>query len=191
MTTVEIVEYQPVWVCEFNTIGQQLRSALGEHAIRIDHIGSTSVPNLAAKDIIDVQVSVANLDDEAALCCLANIGYRLAPQRTKDNIVGMDDNSVGLEKFFFLQPLEQRRSHIHVREMDRVNQIYPLLFRDYLRVHESTRRAYQKTKVELAKKFPNDIQSYYAIKDPYMDTIYQAALAWSDKSGWQPDPNFL
>ncbi len=191
MTTIEIVEYRPVWVCEFNTIAQQLRSALGEHAIRIDHIGSTSVPNLAAKDIIDVQVSVANLDDEAVLCCLQNIGYRLSPERTKDNIVGMDDDSVELEKFFFLQPSKQRRAHIHVRETGRVNQIYPLLFRDYLRVHESTRCAYQKTKIELAKKFPNDPQSYYAIKDPYMDAIYQAALAWSDKSSWHPDQSFF
>ena len=62
---IHIVEYDPVWPTRFAEIGAQLRRALGEVALRIDHIGSTSVPGLAAKPIVDVQVSVGRLEPVA------------------------------------------------------------------------------------------------------------------------------
>ena len=64
---IEIVPYQDRWPGEFAAIGRRLRSALGDAALRIDHIGSTAVPGLAAKDVIDVQVSVLDLDAAVAL----------------------------------------------------------------------------------------------------------------------------
>ncbi len=73
---IEIVEYNPRWPEEFMLIGTSLRRALGALAVRIDHIGSTAVPGLAAKDVIDVQVTVAELDADAIVPALASLGYR-------------------------------------------------------------------------------------------------------------------
>lgn len=58
---VEIFSYNPNWPIEFKTIASTVRNGLGDLALRIDHIGSTAVPGLAAKDVLDIQISVANL----------------------------------------------------------------------------------------------------------------------------------
>ena len=73
-----IVDYQPTWTTEFAAIAATLRRGLGDLALRIDHIGSTSVPGLAAKDIIDVQITVAGLDPQV-LALLTALGYTRAP----------------------------------------------------------------------------------------------------------------
>ena len=75
---VEIIPYQESWPSEFQAIAASLRQALGELALRIDHIGSTSVPGLSAKDVIDIQVTVAALDDRvrSAMAPLATLGGR-------------------------------------------------------------------------------------------------------------------
>jgi len=72
---VKIISYQERWVSEFQEISQVLRKRLGSLAIRIDHIGSTSVPNLAAKDIIDIQITVAALNDDLNEA-MESLGYK-------------------------------------------------------------------------------------------------------------------
>ena len=81
MTRPAIIPYQPAWPAEFQAIAAAQRQALGGLALRIDHIGSTSVPGLPAKDVIDVQVSVAALEAAAAAAiraALGSLGYRPA-----------------------------------------------------------------------------------------------------------------
>ena len=111
-------------------------------ALRIDHIGSTSVPGLPAKDIIDVQVSVSQLD--AALdAAFLSIGYTVFPGITSDHqppdFVGPDSEWV---KRYFRPPAGQRPTHMHVRILGRANQRYALLFRDYLRSHPAVAAGY-------------------------------------------------
>ena len=77
-TAIAIVPYDDRWPAEFRRIGTSLREALDDLALRIDHIGSTAVPGLAAKDIVDVQVTVAALDAAAIAAALAPLGYALA-----------------------------------------------------------------------------------------------------------------
>ena len=77
-----------------------------------------------------------------------------------------------------------------MREEGRLNQLYPLLFRDFLRADEPTRLAYEDIKRELARRFADDVEAYYAIKDPYMDTVYRAALMWKEATAWTPDDAF-
>jgi GrpB-like predicted nucleotidyltransferase (UPF0157 family) len=79
---VEILPYQISWLSDFRLIASCLREGLGNLASRIDHIGSTSVPGLAAKDVIDIQITVANLGQELSMAMVA-LGYnqRAAPQR--------------------------------------------------------------------------------------------------------------
>jgi GrpB-like predicted nucleotidyltransferase (UPF0157 family) len=141
---ITIVPYQPTWPAEFAEIAATLRAALGDLALRIDHIGSTSVPGLDSKDIIDIQLTVASFDDfQPVQSALDAIGYTFVPSNISDHrppgALGPDSD---WEKRYFRPPAQQRRTHLHVRLAGRPNQLYPLLFRDYLRAHPATAPAY-------------------------------------------------
>src|SRR4051812_43542574 len=75
--TIAIVPYDPTWPADFRRVAAPLRAALGDLALRIDHIGSPAVPGLAAKDIIDVQITIADLDPDPVAAALAPLGYTL------------------------------------------------------------------------------------------------------------------
>jgi len=181
---IEIVEPQLTWKNEFLEIRNELASILGSYAISIDHIGSTSVPSLPAKDVIDVQVTVYDLSCSVLKSLLVGAGfnYRLGVER--DSLVGDDEDFDDLRKLFFTEKPDSRRCHIHIREVGKLNQRYPLLFRDFLIADKFICNAYALVKKELSIKFPNDSEAYYAIKNPYMDTIYRAACIWAEKVGW-------
>jgi GrpB-like predicted nucleotidyltransferase (UPF0157 family) len=188
-TKISIVEYTPDWHYDFLRIAAEIRILTGSQPTRIDHIGSTSIPGLAAKDVIDIQISVSDLSRETVTSKLANAGYRKLDDAV-DNLIGISSGDDNLQKRFLVGPDDERRSHIHVREEGRTNQAYPLLFRDFLRQDARMLQAYQTIKVELARHFPNDLEAYYAIKDPYMDTVYLAARDWANATHWKPDKNF-
>lgn len=183
--TLIILPPNPTWPTEFQTLAAQLRQALGPLALRIDHIGSTSVPGLAAKDVIDIQITVATLDDRI-VTALAPLGYTMGEGVWRDhkpphaNWADADG-----EKFYFRPPLGQRRTHTHVRVQGRANQRYALLFRDYLRAHPTTAEAYAELKRRLAQAL-RDPADYPEVKDPAVDLIYFAAEAWAAHTGWQP-----
>jgi len=185
MSEIRIVEYDPAWPDQFSDLAAQISAAMGADALRIDHIGSTSVPGLAAKDILDVQITVADLEEPSYIQRLEAAGFRLRDHVAHDLLVGLDENDFELKKKLLREPEGQRRANVHVREMGRLNQLYPLLFRDYLRADAVVRAAYETVKRELASHFPNDADAYYRIKDPYMDTIYQGAKLWAAQSGWR------
>ncbi|WP_422380892.1 GrpB family protein [Marinicellulosiphila megalodicopiae] len=190
MSLIQITPYNPNWPNEYQTIAKQLRSLLDKIALRIDHIGSTSIDALAAKDVIDIQISVDDVSNTAIEQKLTSVGFVFRDEAICDNLVGLDADSIELKKKFFQQAVGQRRVHIHVRQIGRINQEYPLLFRDYLRSDVHTKRAYAQIKIELAKHFSNDANAYYAIKDPYMDTVYAAAKLWAKQTNWQQDTDF-
>jgi GrpB-like predicted nucleotidyltransferase (UPF0157 family) len=182
---IEIVPYQDRWRAEFAAIAHRLRSALGPAAHRIDHIGSTAVPGLAAKDVIDVQVTVDNLD--AAVAPLVHAGFILKPDVTADHCPpGMSLPPNDLEKRFFGMPAGERRVNIHVRRDGRFNQRYALLFRDYVRAHPSAAAAIGATKRALAKHLGHDVEAYYDIKDPAYDIVMAAAVDWAKATDWEP-----
>ncbi len=189
---VIISPYNPAWPVEFRRIGGRLRQFLGPLALRIDHIGSTSVPGLAAKDIIDVQITVPDLDDPGLIPALQQAGYVLREDIRRDLYVGIDDpDSPELQKRYAREAAGQRETHIHIRQPGRLNQRYALLFRDYLRASEVTRWAYETIKFHLAEVFPESIEGYLSIKDPLMDAIFEAAQHWADRVAWQPPDDFL
>jgi GrpB-like predicted nucleotidyltransferase (UPF0157 family) len=165
---------------------------LGDLALRIDHIGSTSVPGLDAKDIIDIQLTVATFNNfQPVQTALQAIGYTLDPDNISDHrppgALGPDSD---WEKRYFHPPAYQRRTHLHVRLAGRPNQLYPLLFRDYLRAHPATAAAYAALKHTLAKHHGNsdDHTPYVEIKDPVCDVIMAAAYEWAEKTSWRPEP---
>ncbi len=178
-----ISEYNPGWPRAFQEQASRLRDILGETALRIDHIGSTAVPGLPAKDIIDIQITVANLNDiNDFIERMTRNGYVYHEDIQNDNFLG---SSEGYHKRFFREPEGRERTHIHVRETGTMNQRYPLLFRDYLRAKPDVRDAYAIIKSRLAEIFPQSIDGYLHIKDPVMDLIYAGAETWADKCNWQ------
>lgn len=186
---VEIGSYQERWSQEFVTIGQALRGALGNLALRIDHIGSTSVPGLAAKDIIDIQVTVASLLPVEPLdAALGTIGFTRRVEVTSDHRPPGDTTSPneGWAKYLYKPPDGHRLTNVHIRVDRAANQRYALLFRDYLRANGESAAAYAETKRRLAHYLPDNRHAYVTIKDPVCDLISIAAEAWAKAINWQP-----
>jgi GrpB-like predicted nucleotidyltransferase (UPF0157 family) len=192
MKQIEIVPYRPEWAGEFREIGARLRAALGDLALRIDHIGSTSVPGLAAKDRIDVQVTVAALDPLAPLVAgfTAAGGYQLRGDILHDHRPPGDTSpDEQWCKRYFGIPEGGRPANLHMRMEGRANQRYALLFRDYLRIDPLARGGYERAKIALAHYHPDNVDAYYDIKDPICDIVMSGAERWAAATGWQPGPS--
>ena len=185
---IAIVPYRPHWPAEFQQVAATVRAALGTAALRIDHIGSTAVPGLAAKDIIDVQVTVPALEPETAYTpALQAAGFVLRSGVTRDHRPpGAADPDSAWAKRLFGAPPEQRPTNVHVRAFGHPNQRYALLFRDYLRAHPRAAAAYAEVKRRLASAFPDQLRLYAEVKDPVCDVILAAAEEWAAATGWQP-----
>lgn len=186
---IKIVPYREEWPAEFGALGGRLRAALGDLAVRIDHIGSTAVPGLAAKDVLDVQVTVAALDGPDVLAPLVAIGATNTRIEQDHQPPGQDLPVEELRKQLVAFKPPHRRANIHVREAGRFNQQYPLLCRDFLRHSADAARAYEEIKLQLAKRFRDDVESYYDIKDPAFDLIMAGAREWARATGWTPGPS--
>jgi GrpB-like predicted nucleotidyltransferase (UPF0157 family) len=188
--SIEIIDYQPRWPAEFAEIGAKLRAAFGPLALAINHIGSTSVPGLAAKDVIDIQVTVAELDPEAPLrAAIEAAGFHMRPDILNDHVpVGADPSPALWRKRYAGAFDDARRIHTHIRALGGSNQRYALLFRDYLRQSAPARENYALIKRELAARHADDIDAYYAVKDPVCDLILDAAERWAVASRWRLPP---
>jgi GrpB-like predicted nucleotidyltransferase (UPF0157 family) len=182
---VAIEPYSESWARDFTRLGRRLREPLGDRALRIDHIGSTAVPGLAAKDRIDVQIAVADLADANPL---GGAGFvEFAP--VADHRPPGDAGAVSeWEKRLFQTADDQRRANIHVRVTGRANERYALLFRDYLRAHPAAVAAYAELKRRLAAEL-GDIRRYAEVKDPACDLIIVAAQEWAAATDWEPGPS--
>ncbi|MBV7544646.1 GrpB family protein [Acidovorax sp. sic0104] len=184
--TVAIVEHKTSWSADFQIIATELRDVLGSIALGVDHIGSTAVPSLAAKNIIDIQVTVLRLD--AAISEKLRVaGFSSCGEIVKRDHVppGFEDREQDWTKLFFTQRTGDRRSNIHVRQLDKPNRRYALLVRDYLRANGSVAEAYGELKKRLALALSNS-DCYSVVKDPVADIIYFSAESWALKTRWQP-----
>lgn len=187
--TIEIIAYQPGWPADFLTIGLQLRAALGSLAMRIDHIGSTAVPMLAAKDRIDIQITVQDLTPQVEKA-LNTSGYTRIQRITQDHIPAQGPNQIGeWDKWVFQPPAAQRPTNVHIRIAGRANQRYALLFRDYLRAHPAGAQSYAQIKRALTRCHSEDHDFYYDVKDPVVDLIITSAEWWAAATHWQPGPS--
>ena len=181
---ISLSPYQPTWRSEFRDFGASLRRHLGSSALRIDHIGSTSVPGLAAKDIVDIQVTVEGLLPEIEEAIIA-AGYRKSRHLTDHVPPGCDPDPAQWEKWMFKGEGE-RPINLHVRIEGRANQRYALLFRDYLRANPMVSLAYGQVKASIIKYHPEDeMDAYYDIKDPACDIIMGGAEIWATAADWE------
>ena len=189
---VAVTSYQAQWAGEFTRIARHIRRLVGPAAIRIDHIGSTAVPGLGAKDVIDIQLTVADLDRaDGFTSALRTAGFRHGTVFDYDAFHGMAETDPDLRKLYMREPEGERRAHIHIRELGRFNQRYALLFRDYLRASEPVRGEYELLKRRAAQLFPDSMDGYLSLKDPVLHVIYEAATLWAEKVGWSPDEAYL
>lgn len=185
---IKIVKYQRNWPEEFAVLGKALRHGLGELASRIDHIGSTAVPGLASRDVIDIQITVRALEPDVEQA-LRGIGYARIHQQADHFPPGAEGLPDDWARWFFRPSASQRPTSVHVRVEGRPNQRYALVFRDYLRSDRRAAEAYERIKVALARLHPDDMNAYTDVKDPACDIILEAAEAWAESAGWQPGPS--
>src|SRR5262245_3403990 len=142
---IEIVPYDPSWPKRFADLGGTLRRALKGVAVRIDHIGSTAVPGLASKPVLDIQISVASFEPLAAFKDpLEKLGYIYRAANTERT------------KRYFREPTGTPRTHVQVRLAGSFSEQFALLFRDYLRAHAQTASAYEELKRSLAQRHRHD-----------------------------------
>lgn len=179
---IDIRPYNPYWASEYSDIAAQIRAGLGGIALEIHHIGSTSINNMPAKDVIDVQITVTNLltpiDD-----IMTQLGYIRAQPIMDHCPAGADIPVTELKKKLY--KLERRPANVHVRENGRLNQQFSVLSRDYLRANQRVSAAYAQIKMALAQRAPLDEDGYYEIKDPVFDIIFAGATVWAGTVAWK------
>lgn len=177
---IRVVPYDPAWPQLFARLGGDVRAALGRVAVRIDHIGSTAVPGLVAKPVIDMQISVAAFEPLAA--------YRLPLERL--GYLFRADNTERTKRYFREAP-GARRIHIHVRRASSFSEQFALLFRDFLRTHPEVAAHYGELKVKLALQYQGvtERHAYTDAKDPFIWAIMAQADQWAQQTGWMPGPS--
>jgi GrpB-like predicted nucleotidyltransferase (UPF0157 family) len=180
-----IGDHNPAWPEDFRRLAGALRAQLGDDALRVDHIGSTAVPGLAGKDVIDIQVTVRDLAHADRWPDELPPGALRRPNRADHAPAGAASDPREWTKRYWS---DRRRVHIHVREQGRLNQRYALLFRDYLRADTAAARGYGAVKRALAAAAAGDRDAYYAVKDPVCDLILAGAEHWARQTDWRPSP---
>jgi GrpB-like predicted nucleotidyltransferase (UPF0157 family) len=168
--TIMLVAYDPAWPAAYAAEAERLRAALENVALRIDHHGSTAVPGLAAKPIIDIQVSVAALQPLSVYCAkLEAIGYAHVPHP--------DDSFCP----FFHRPLQWPHTHhVHVVERGGREERQTLAFRDYLRNHPAVAREYEELKrtiaAQMAAADPESRELYAVAKSGFVEQVVALAI---------------
>ncbi|MHB8296195.1 MAG: GrpB family protein [Acidimicrobiales bacterium] len=184
-----VIDYDPTWPIRAATLVEVVGGLLGPLARRVEHIGSTAIPGMAAKDVIDLQVSVDDLEHAASVfdAPLATVGFlRSAIERDHVPAGSPDAGPRRWEK-----RLWTRRGHLggdvnlHVRRTGSPNERLALLFRDWLRGHRAAVPAYASFKRSLAA-ITDDTATYADLKDPAVDVVVSAAEEWSAATGWRP-----
>lgn len=175
MRKIEVLAYDPTWKERFILLAKDLRTSLSETALRIDHVGSTSVVGMWAKPVVDIQISVPSLAllDEFRLP-LEELGYVYR------------ENNPDLTKRYFREKLGTTRTHIHVRQAGSYSEQEALLFRDYLRQQPGEAERYATFKQSLAIQHRDFPKRYVEEKAPFIHAMLMNARVWSQEVGWFP-----
>jgi GrpB-like predicted nucleotidyltransferase (UPF0157 family) len=166
---IRIVDYDPEWPARARRELRRIGDALGSVAARLEHVGSTAVPGLAAKPILDLQLSVAAVEPrDAYVGPLEQLGYLFVPAPEAPDY------------HFFARPPERPRSHhLHVCEVGSEHEHRHLALRDYLRAHGDEAASYEALKRDVAARHPADRLAYIEGKDEFVTALEARALRWA------------
>lgn len=164
MRTIVVVEYDPAWPTVFESLRREVWPVVADVATSIEHVGSTSVPGLAAKPIIDVSVVVPSAQEiPFAIERLATLGY-------------VHEGNLGVQgREAFVSPVGLPPHHLYVCPQGRVALMNFLTVREYLRSHPEVAREYGALKMRLAAEFPHEIDQYIAGKTDLILRILREA----------------
>jgi GrpB-like predicted nucleotidyltransferase (UPF0157 family) len=170
---IRIVDYDPAWPGRAREELERVADALGTVAVRLEHVGSTSVPGLGAKPIIDLQVSVADIERLVDFVGpLERLGYLFAP-----------DPAFPDYHYFARPHARPRTHHLHVCQLGSHQELRHLAVRDYLCAHPDEAARYERLKRDLARRHPQDRLAYVAGKDAHMVTLEGRAVRWATATG--------
>ncbi len=166
---VRIVEYDAAWPARAAAELRRLAEALGPVAVRLEHVGSTAVPGLAAKPILDLQLSVAAIEPHARYAApLERLGYLFVPAPESPDY------------HLFAKPPERPRTyHLHVAEAGSDHEFRHLAVRDFLRARDHEAARYAALKRQVAARHPRDRLAYIEGKDSYVAGLEARAVAWA------------
>ena len=161
--TVRLVPYTQEWMRLFEDEKSRLQAAVGEFVLDIQHVGSTSIPGMAAKPIIDIAIAVNDFE-EAGICIrpIEQLGYEYRGEN-------------GIPRRHFFVKGEARSHHIHMNEISSRDWNDQILFRDYLTRHAETAGEYAELKKELARQYPADPVAYLDGKAPFIQQVLERA----------------
>lgn len=164
--SVQLRPYDPAWSYLYELERQELMERIGPHALAIEHIGSTAIPGIPSKPILDIAIAVTSFE-EADVCVepLADISYEYKGES-------------GVPKRRFFSKGNPRTHHLHILEIESAEWANHLLFRDYLRAHPGTASAYALLKLDLAGRFANDREAYTDGKIEFIHGILRLAEVW-------------
>ena len=193
---IEIVEYNPDWPVQFQQIADNLKTILGKLNPRIEHIGSTSIPGLSAKPIIDISVGIETriLLDETIEPMIAHnyIYYEIynSTMPYRRFYVGLKNNT-DIDKFQYIYSAndkiphdeihKHKLSHIHIWEFGTVDWNRHIAFRDYLQEHPMVKSRYQQLKSELSERNWKDGNEYNDYKNAFIKEEEAKAISWYKK----------
>lgn len=174
---IQVVDYNPEWPNRFCQLREKIGPLVGGFAVAIEHVGSTAVPGLAAKPVIDIDIIIPSRNElSRAVAQLGRLGY----EHRGD--LGIEDREA------FWAPQDEPAHHLYVCPQNSVALRNHITLRNHLRNHSSDVSAYSALKKELAKQFPNDMDGYvegksvfilsilakYGFNDDHLDAIRQA-----------------
>src|SRR5262245_56353621 len=175
-----LVPYQPTWPDDAGRIIKRIEMACGAKALRIDHIGSTAVPGMDAKDIIDIQVTVASLDVADEINDdMAKVGYPRLAHITSDT--PHTEDPAMWRKRIHCAADPGRQANIHVRVDGWPAQQFALLFPHWLAANPGVQEDYL-----TAKRRALSAADYAGAKEPWFADAYERAWAWAKSTGWRP-----
>ncbi|WP_258805836.1 dephospho-CoA kinase [Pseudarthrobacter sp. NS4] len=182
--------YREEWPKQAARIAARLLTAAPGLILAVDHIGSTSVPGLAAKDVIDLQVAVSGLEVADSIApLLAEAGFPLVPDAGSDTPKPTGADPRQWQKRFHANADPGRPVNIHVRVAGSPGWRYALMFRDWLRENPSALRLYAAHKADLAGRFAGSVstRAYAEAKEPWFtDVAWPRMSAWAEDAGWAP-----
>jgi GrpB-like predicted nucleotidyltransferase (UPF0157 family) len=183
---VVLVAHCDTWASEFDAIAASLHTLELADEGSIDHVGSTSIPGLVAKDVIDVQIRLVEIDEGLLLDRFDRAGYRRRPERWNN----VEATRTGPEmKLVFAPAIGARRMNIHVRRDRTKGASDTLLFRDFLRSNDADRDGWGNFKQSIVDSGEGvDLMTYGQAKQLAWHGLMESADDWARQHAWEPEP---